>query len=226
MGLSNKEYKFIFIYKLTNLINGKIYIGKHMTNNMDDHYMGSGHAIKEAVREFGKLNFKKEIIEHCSKFDLNEREKFWILYYDSVNTGYNAAVSSSGGYINEESYSRYSKEYKGRKNSKEQIIKVIESKRKNGTLEHREDTKERIRKSCIETYKDPELRAKCGHKGESNPFYGKKHSDEVRSKMSEISRNRPRFPCKYCGRMVTAQSNKQFHLDKCKSNPNNNGKLQ
>lgn len=56
-----------YIYKITNLINGKSYIGKKKHKESDtpleESYMGSGRLIKEAIAKYGKDNFKKEIIE-------------------------------------------------------------------------------------------------------------------------------------------------------------------
>ena len=53
--------KYYFTYKITNLLNGRFYLGMHSTEDLDDGYLGSGVAIQRAVRKYGKENFSKEV---------------------------------------------------------------------------------------------------------------------------------------------------------------------
>ena len=87
------------IYKVTNKINGKVYIGQsvdigrrwrqHMTAK-DDIY------FHKAIQKYGVENFEWEVIEQCKKKDLDEREIYWIEYYDSFNKGYNRTKGGDG----------------------------------------------------------------------------------------------------------------------------------
>jgi hypothetical protein len=67
------------IYKITNLINGKIYIGKHTTNDIHDSYMGSSKILNLAFKKYGIENFKKEILYiFDSEEEMNKMERFLI----------------------------------------------------------------------------------------------------------------------------------------------------
>ena len=66
--MTNRKYKFI--YKITNNINGKIYIGQHITDRLNDGYKGSGIVIEQAFKKYGKHNakFKKMEKELVKKY--------------------------------------------------------------------------------------------------------------------------------------------------------------
>ena len=72
-----------YIYLATNLINGKKYIGQH-NGSIKDNYLGSGVLLVKAIEKYGKENFKKEILEECDITELDEKEKYWIAYYNAL----------------------------------------------------------------------------------------------------------------------------------------------
>lgn len=56
--------RYNILYKTTNLVNGKIYIGVHSTDNLDDGYLGSGLALRAAISEYGRNNFSRTTLKH------------------------------------------------------------------------------------------------------------------------------------------------------------------
>ena len=98
----------MWIYKITNIQNNKVYIGqtirpvkdrfnRHISdalnNIIDTHFA-------RAIRKYGKENFQIEIIDTAqNQNELNEKERYWIQYYNSVEEGYNEtdALSKCGG---------------------------------------------------------------------------------------------------------------------------------
>jgi group I intron endonuclease len=131
----------MFIYKTTNLVNGKIYIGQTIGDRPN--YIGSGKLLKAAINKYGKENFKREILEYCDNVDhMNEREVIWIARYDSTNQkiGYNLEHGGNGkGKVNEET----KKKMRGRKVSEETIKKMSEAQKgRKVSEEHRKKLSE------------------------------------------------------------------------------------
>lgn len=109
--------KYNYVYKITNLVNGKIYIGKHSTDNLDDNYMGSGVVLHQAYQKYGLEHFKKEVIQFYNGGDeLNQGEIFWIARFNSTdpNIGYNRTFGGDGGGLLEETKRKISETLKGR----------------------------------------------------------------------------------------------------------------
>jgi len=92
----------MIIYKITNLLNNKIYIGQDSKNNK--YYFGSGRLIKQAIKKYGKENFTKEILCECStKEELNQKEVYWINQLKATDrkVGYNMAPGGTGALLGE-----------------------------------------------------------------------------------------------------------------------------
>lgn len=94
----------IGIYKIQNLIDGKIYIGQsvHIQARFNQHKNeaknGNTRPLYNAIRKYGIENFSFEVIEECSKEKLNEREIYWIKKYDSFHNGYNLTPGGNEPY--------------------------------------------------------------------------------------------------------------------------------
>jgi hypothetical protein len=95
---------FYTIYKTTNLTNGKFYIGKHQTDNLDDGYLGSGKHLKCAIGKYGHDKFSKEILYvFDNEIEMNQKEFELVTQEFCLREDtYNICVGGHGGfgYIN------------------------------------------------------------------------------------------------------------------------------
>lgn len=116
-----------YIYKITNNINGKNYIGQTSTtikNRWKQHIQDSkkycNRPLYKAFLKYGINSFSIEIIEECSEKEVNERERFWINYYNSYHYGYNATLGGEGSL--KYNYKEIANKYLELKNQKETAI--------------------------------------------------------------------------------------------------------
>ena len=91
---------FGYIYKTTNLINNKIYVGQKKSREfLGNKYLGSGLYLKRAIKKYGKENFSVVMLVACnSKEELDINERYWISYFNSADTkiGYNLTEGGEG----------------------------------------------------------------------------------------------------------------------------------
>lgn len=102
------------IYKTTNLVNGKIYIGCHKTNDLNDGYLGSGKLFKKALSKYGVDNFIKEYIHICDTSEAMFSKEREIVNSDFIANAanYNLKIGGSGGFdfINENRLNTFSRD--------------------------------------------------------------------------------------------------------------------
>ena len=178
-----------YIYITTNIINNKKYIGKHKSLEFDENYKGSGIRLNQAINKYGINNFTTIILEQCfSEEELNEKEIYWINYYDAVNDRnyYNVAEGGQGGNT-----------YVGRTEEEMAITKMKISKANSGENNGIAKNPDLVRGERNGMYgkkiKDvmSEETYNAWKEKISNSKKGTKFSDEQRKKMSEYAKNRP-----------------------------------
>ena len=147
-----------YIYLITNTLNGKIYVGKHSTDNLNDGYMGSGKLIKLAYNKYGIENFTKKILHFAeTEEELNDLEIFYIKDLDAKNNGYNLTDGGDGtiGYkMSNESKQKIRESLKGKPSHKKgkKCGPMSEETKKKMSESHRgkqmsEEHKQKIRES-------------------------------------------------------------------------------
>jgi len=87
------------IYKTTNIINNKIYVGKHVTDNMEDGYLGSGTVLQRAISKYGQDKFKREVLFECANRDEMNKLEAEIVDEDFIARldTYNLVLGGCGG---------------------------------------------------------------------------------------------------------------------------------
>lgn len=175
------------IYKHTNKINGKSYIGQtkqtldrrwrngigYTKDNQDTHFA-------RAIKKYGWDNFIHEVLEEdiMSIEIANQRETFWIKFYDSVNNGYNANYGGDSRLWSEESRIKASISHKGKHLSKihlENLIKAVRLAAKDTKRNSKisQALKGRIFSLTHRSKISDSAKLRIGEK---NPFYGHHHT--------------------------------------------------
>lgn len=154
------------VYKITNKINGKIYIGCHKTKNLNDGYMGSGKYLRISQKKYGLENFEKEIL-----FIFETPEEMYAKELELVNDDflldektYNLVIGGRGGF-NFTSHI-FTERFR---------LKFLELRNDPVWVKN---TSTAISSGIRGYYKN----------GGKNPFFGKTHTEETKKKMSKIRR--------------------------------------
>lgn len=209
--MMEKKQLYFYVYKTTNLINGKIYVGAHSTYLIEDGYMGSGKGIKAAIKKYGRSNFKRELLELClNRIILLKREIHWILELNALGeNGYNRTLNA-GANPNREGYV-FTEEHK------RNISKAL----KGNIISEETRAKLRISSTGYRHTLDAKQNFAAAHKGKSKPKYsearkrahskslkGHKVSEETKRKIGlanskkkrTAAENATRYICPHCGK--------------------------
>lgn len=173
---------FYLIYKITNLLNNKIYIGQHITKNKDDDYMGSGIQLKKDIQMFGLQHFKKEILLECqNRQELNKMQRLlvdedFVLRQDT----YNLKIGGLGGwqFINKYHLNNNAEQYKKGNKKHLQMLK--------NDLQYAEMFWKRVRQGLQKINKEQikqKMRQVWKHK--KHPWIGRKHSEQTKKKIGQ-----------------------------------------
>lgn len=116
------------VYKITNKINDRYYIGVHKTSKPLDRYLGSGLAIKKAIKKYGRQNFTKQILYFCeSKLDAFLFEKQLVSQHLGDPLCYNLMQGGFGGF---DHINNNRENYPNPMHDPEVVRKNLESRRK------------------------------------------------------------------------------------------------
>lgn len=170
------------IYKITNMVNGKVYIGQSINikarwkdhvntlNRKDSHSI----LLQRAWNKYGEEHFSFEILELCTEDMLDEMETKYINLYDAHGNGYNIEPGGNKNKcLSEETKKKIGNANRGR--------------------QHTEESKNKMSKSKI---------------GKKNSMYGKNHSEEAKRKMSEAKKGKPGRPCSDATKEAISRANK------------------
>ncbi|MBR1580949.1 MAG: GIY-YIG nuclease family protein [Selenomonadaceae bacterium] len=154
--------KSMVIYRITNNLNGKIYIGqtqKTLRERMAGHLCDALY-VDNAIKKYGIENFTIEVVEDCeTPEELNDRERYWIAFFNCIApNGYNLTDGGSNASPSDETREKISntlKEYYEQNPEKRQEISEFQKKRFEDP-EERQKAAERTRKS----FENPEVAAK------------------------------------------------------------------
>lgn len=175
---------FYIVYKTTNKLNSKIYVGVHKTNDLDDDYLGSGLHLGRAIEKYGKENFEKEILgvfDKASDMFQMESEIVNEEFVEREDT-YNLKLGGNGGW--DYTNSTYKNLYYDNNG--------VCLNGKNGSLEKGRETQKILRefdpmwiKRVSENISNS--LKKYYENGGVNPFKNKKHTEETKRKIGEAS---------------------------------------
>lgn len=196
------------IYKITNKLNGKIYIGQHQTEDPNDGYMGSGTNIKRAIKKYGLENFSRDILYFCTDWDtMNNMEEVLVdEAFIARDDTYNLQTGGKQGFPGEETRRKLSFSHLGKSLSKESIEKRSakirgthrseETRRKIGekNRHHRRtiEEKKRLSEAAKKQWESEDFRKRYSEQRKGNFHLSEEHNRKLQSASHSEETNRKR----------------------------------
>lgn len=165
--------KHYLVYQITNLINGMIYIGKHVTDDPNDSYMGSSKWLTKSIKKHGIEHYRKDILfdfDNEAEMNAKEHELVNDVFVERTDT-YNLNVGGTGSW--------YACNSNGMNNKNEQYR--IAGDKCRSDPQYREQFGAKVSAGMKHYYENnPGIMS-----GERNPMFNHKHSKATRDKLSK-----------------------------------------
>lgn len=182
-----------YIYRITNKVNNKTYIGQHKYKKLNDNYMGSGKLIRRAQKKYGIENFEKEILYSRIQYKetADDMERFVIAKERALGKAeYNIADGGQGNlglHHSEETKRKLSKANKGKHLSVEIRKKISKALKGKKPHERTEETRRKMSEALKGKHHpiSEETKRKI-----SEALKGRKLSEEHRRKLSEANKGK------------------------------------
>jgi hypothetical protein len=194
----------IYLYQINNLVNNKIYVGVHKTDNINDGYMGSGKAIMLAIEKYGLTNFRKDILEYFDTYDAALAREAEIVTDDFLlrEDVYNLRRGGSGGF--------------------DYINRLGLNDRSGATLSERQKNNISVGRLLAVTdefraYQSIKMLGNSigiGNSGNKNPRTAS-HKAKIAKKISESITIYEIVKCPVCNKTGSKNAMKRWHFEKC-----------
>lgn len=236
------QKKYRYLYKITNLINSKIYVGIHSTDNLDDGYMGSGKALHFAKLKHGIENFKKEIISFHDSFESLVEAEATVVNREFVNRGdtYNLCLGGAYTPITQDSILANSlgqKRYWNKQSPEFIATRMSIMGRKAHWPKARFDNwrsnlskankgnpnVSRANKQIWQDMSDETIEARNAKLSATKKKVYSTYTVEERQALTSAATEaaKRRIVCKHCGKDANIGNHNRWHGNKCKLNPEN-----
>ncbi len=206
------------LYRTTNTINGKFYIGIHKTTDPNDTYLGSGKVLKKSIEKYGRKNFVKEIIYVSESLDEIRYLEENIVNSEFIQRKdtYNIAV---GGGLGGKDLNGFT--FKGRNHTQDSIDRIQETRKLTPYVlsEHGKQSISRNNKENVQRkQKISETLSGVPKSDEYKKNHSKVMKEYYRHNPNRVAKGIPKpvICCPHCDKSGSPNNMYRWHFDNCK----------